>query len=383
MGSATTVVNLTTLITLATVSSLGIYMAVITKNIFKQSNTKHDRLKIQHWLLNFLFIFTLAFISGCAGSGSGILKNPPICQSAVACAQLTTVDDSLCKIGESNRSKKLWSLKNSHPTRDIYVTYSQAVRPLNSGVSGIDTVEIRGVTKASASVLGCYLRIDEDDPKKINEWSYSVINACFADECPSPNPLNPAQKRDPKTTCEILCSKSDASCIKSDINSADPIGRQLTKELNVFTNRLQNSVAPAKIDVTPLANLANLFTGTNSCWRDDLIIGPLTAQGLSSIENFGSTCEVGFELANPKGGALQITVPSNMQGKFAGNRSEFLMIFSKFNNSPWLSITKPGAQTEIDPITMISKTTPIAKLDPVLTFTGKVGFCAQVTWSRE
>jgi len=327
--------------------------------------------------ITYLIFLLVIAVSACT-SGRGILTSsgPPPCGSALECARLDTVEDELCTFEGSQRSRKLWTLKNKSPDKTVYVTLLLTVIEVDAPSPERQEYLPRALKPGHEVTLHCYLERRQNSPGGLYEWSYSIVSACFEGECPSPLPSTPARLRPPKITCEELCASSNESCFKAEILKTEQSTNYLRSNLSQFVNSIAGKPLPLVVNMKPLYDISNLFTGQQKCWRDSLNISSKNSTGLSTFANNGGSCEVAFELVNPAGVVLDIVLPSEWRGEAAVAQDGFRLKSMGFVNSPIMTVAKSNNAVEVDPISSISG------IDGLLTFAGENYYCAQVRWDK-
>ncbi|WP_152906027.1 hypothetical protein [Pseudomonas putida] len=317
---------------------------------------------------------TVALISACNG---GPPKNPAPhdCETAQICAEIITTNDNSCTTSFGYSSTKAFALLNNHPSRKIYVTYEESVRHINSVAKDEKALKMVSVDPGKTATLGCW-RTKGSLSEQYNEWSYTVPSACFANECPAPPVNKPVDTRDPKDDCRMLCDRDDPSCLKTVITGNSPIEKAIKSNLYKLTDSILKSALPSSIDLSPIVNLSNSFTGSNSCWRSDLAIDkpdPIS----SRFTNTGATCRVGFEAYDPRISSMEISFQGDWLGRFEKNAGTFTFTSDDEGHAPLMSLLKKDGVREYEPVTLINGS------KGEITFTGAKYYCARVEWSGD
>jgi hypothetical protein len=266
----------------------------------------------------------------------------------------------------------MYWMSNKNPSRKIFVTYEERVRHLNQLKRDETATKMAGIDPNAKVPLGCERTVAPDYPEdneRYDEWVYTKIAACFADQCPSSAPNKPVHERDPRATCERLCAANDPSCLKYSIPNSDPLAGVLGR----FNDDMINANPPTPVRLSALVNLSNAYTGTDECYRTDLTLGRGTP---ISISNSGSSCPIGVALPNPNVSALELTLPGDLTGSMTHIPAiAFSVDTTDDTHSPTMYLTEQVQQV-YEPVFRVTGTpTRIA-------FWGKKYYCAQLDWQH-
>ena len=199
------------------------------------------------------------------------------------------------------------------------------------------------------------------------------MTSCFANECPSPPVSKPSETRDPKATCEELCARDDASCLKSEISTPPPLMPKLRSVLYRFTSANLNNQLPTNVAMEPIVELANAYTNTNSCWRGDIELGAPSPIS-SAFRNSGSTCRVPFTTSDPRAPGLEVAFPGDWTGRFERTKATYTYVSSDAAHSPLMSIAKKDGSIVHETVSKITGE------QGLMTFSGSKYYCGQVFW---
>lgn len=322
-------------------------------------------MKAIYWAL---FAFGLAAIlSACA--------QPPEakdCESAELCSEVVTTTDPMCKTPFNYSSDKFFTVWNRHPNRKIYVTYEAYVRHISTTAPDEKILKMVAVNPRETEPLGCW-RTKGILSENFDQWSYTLMTSCFANECPSPPVSKPSETRDPKATCEELCARDDASCLKSEISTPPPLMPKLRSVLYRFTSANLNNQLPTNVAMEPIVELANAYTNTNSCWRGDIELGAPSPIS-SAFRNSGSTCRVPFTTSDPRAPGLEVAFPGDWTGRFERTKATYTYVSSDAAHSPLMSIAKKDGSIVHETVSKITGE------QGLMTFSGSKYYCGQVFW---
>lgn len=296
-----------------------------------------------------------------------------LCETADICAEIITRNDNSCSIPFNYSNTRSFSYYNNNPNRKIYASYDETVRHLNSNKKDETTPRMVSIDPGKTATLGCW-RTKGALSEQFDEWSYTPRGACYANECPAPPVTKPIDTRDPKDDCEKLCDRDDPSCLKTDIKGNSPEEIVIRSSLTDLTKAFLQSTPPTNVDVSPLIKLSNAFTGTNNCWRSDLLIDkpdPIS----SKFSNTGTTCRVGFGTQDPRVSSIEISFQGDWLGRFEKTGGKYTLNADDESHAPILSVLKPHGIWEYDPVILVNGSRG------KMTFTGAKYYCSQLNWS--
>jgi hypothetical protein len=304
-----------------------------------------------------------------------------LCDTAMSCIQTNENQDASCQFAGVDSNGWSYVAYNNNPSRKIFATFTQTVRHINSEQPPQSNTIMVAVDPYAASTLGC-ARTKGLLASQFDEWSYTLIAACFSDQCPSPPPSKPSKQRNPAMTCQQLCQSGDASCLRYKVTPAkSPLEAQLADALDQLNNVIYTAHPPVQIKVDGLVNLSNLFTGKNNCARTDL-----TVQGSTTPDypftNSGSTCPIGFSVSRPDVSSIEIDLPGLYSGNMQINlASTSYALVSNLANAPSMLVTETATNTPVlEPITTINGSHGVQS---TLTFTGETYYCAEIDWDSK
>lgn len=310
----------------------------------------------------------------------GCTRNVPkpaparICASAMECMAVESRVDNSCKLPFGGSNSILYAATNIHPSRKIYATYEEKVRHLNSTRPDEKVSKMVAVETRTIEPLGC-ARTKGLIGDQIDEWSYTITAACFANECPSPPIAKPSANRDPRLSCEQLCERDDKSCLKVRI---DPMDTSVSQKLDVFSRDLMSAIPPQRVKMSELIFLSNAYTGSSICVRGEL---ELAGSGTPAYQfnNAGASCPIGFSVKSGYVSALEAFFPGDYSGQFENVAGKSWSLISEDeSHSPTLVITEsPAGNLVSEPLAAIQGSSR-----GQITFTGKKYYCAQVSWDR-
>jgi hypothetical protein len=337
----------------------------------------------------FFLLFAIAIASSSfALSGCTKFTPPPPapCANAQACASVITQTDNTCPNAFPNANSpyantNFFSMFNNSQDKKIVVHYEERVRHLNSLRPDEHLDKYVQVDAGQSQPLGCQ-RTPGLNSEQYDDWTYTIQDACFVGSsgCVS-NPLpKPTKQRDPKLTCEQLCQQNDNSCLKYSLSNSGP-DAQLRAALIKFNVAMLSSNPPAKVDVSGLVSLSNLYTGSNKCTRGDLAIGA-TAKVDYPFSNSGSSCPIGFAINSLAVSQVEVTFPGDLEGVIVmqplSPRTDLTLVPSDDAHSPLLNIVETATKASVfEPIVATKEASN------GITFTGKTYYCAQVLWQGD
>jgi len=116
-------------------------------------------------------------LEACAPVGTPATPTP-ICQSAMACAQVVTFTDNSCPLAFPNPSSPYansnhFDMLNNHPQKKIMVHYEERVRHLNSLRSDEHLAKWVAVAPGQTAPLGCQ-RTPGLTSDQYDDWAYTV-----------------------------------------------------------------------------------------------------------------------------------------------------------------------------------------------------------------
>ncbi len=304
---------------------------------------------------------------------------PVVCESAQVCAVQRTTQDKDCKFQGPGSSDLFYIVQNEHPQRKIYATYMATVRHLNSNRPPESSYGSVSADPNKTGTLGCQ-RTKGVLAEQFDEWSFTIVSACFANECPSPPMKNPDKTRDPRKTCEELCDEDDQSCLKYTLNGSAPIERRVKSSLDQLNRSLISVQPPASVHVDPLVAVSNAYTGSNQCSRTDLVFSSPNSAGEPSFYNTGSSCPIGVSLSDPRVSAFEISFPGDLSGNAQlSNGQSYSLVPTDDNHSPKLLITEKASGSRVEEPILLWK----GRSSSTMTFTGKKYYCAQLKWEGD
>jgi hypothetical protein len=237
-----------------------------------------------------------------------------------------------------------------------------------------------GVDPYGTATLGC-ARTKGVLDNQFDEYSFTLVTACFADQCPSPPVSTPTKQRNPGLTCQKLCQDGEASCLRYKIVSTNSAQEaQLAAALDHFNNAMYMASPPTKVDVSGLVTLSNLFTGKQTCSRGTLDIADPPSP--YPFANSGATCPVGFAISRPDVSAVEIDWPGLYQGKIQINpATTSYAMASDAASSPSLFVTETATKKPVlEPVITVQGTHgPTSSL----VFTGQQYYCAEIDWDSK
>jgi hypothetical protein len=310
----------------------------------------------------------------------------PVCQNALACAQVMTFTDQTCPLAfppaSSYSNPNHFDLLNNHPQKTIVVHYQEKVRHLNSTRPDEALNKYVAVSAGQTAPLGCQ-RTPGLTTDQYDDWVYTLLDACFVSDtgCQIVPLPKPSKQRDPAKTCTALCMGGDQSCLKYSVTGAGPVDTQLKNALSAFSSALLNASPPANVSMSSLVSLSNIWSGSNTCSRGDLSIASPAPIDFP-FSNSGSSCPVGFNLPNDtRASSVIVTFPGQLTGTIqmaqAAPRPRLTMAPSDNTHGPMLSIVELPANTTVyEPIIATFAT------GGELTFTGEKYYCAQIVWDK-
>lgn len=315
-------------------------------------------------------------LAACGGSGSPSPAPPRDCASALECAETFTTSDQACRFDSANSTLKFYNITNRHPNRKVFVTYEQKVRHMNT-VGRPDEFETKmiGLDPRKSETLGC-ARTKGLLSNQFDEWSYTIVAACFSDTCPAPGPTKPIDQRPAALTCERACQDGEIYCLKADVSSTVPLGGQLSAALRRLTLDISRVNPPGKVDMTPIVEASNAYTGSTQCSRSDLFVDSSTTADFP-FHNAGSSCQVGVSVNHPKVSAIELTLPGEFSGGMQKDAAAQSFLFAPQGeaNMPKLFITEISDRPVYEPVILIQGQ------QGKWTITGQKYYCAQITFN--